>query len=467
MRTFGDCTKRYYSIFTDAVFRAYVYNAIGKTTTEPIYDTDVENIKGLIVSFAYKYNIDNGYKISSISGIEFFKNLSYFDCHNQEIMNLDLRNNKALTDLYCGINKITSLDLSNNTALQKIDCSSNYNLTNLIIRKNNVLRELKCYDCSKLTNLDLSDNTALTTLSCAGNKLTSLNVLNDVALVDLDCWGNQLTSLDVSTNLALTKLSCSSNQLKSLDVSKNSALTFLDCSSNYLTSLDVSKNLNLVDLYCSGNFFTKADVKTNTTLKDFDVIPKEIVETPPDPPLIISINNFNTIRSKKQESGNGLFAGTVNDVNSQKILEKSELEVLKNLETLISSAIFNSFDYKISVSKPVQVRDKWKVTHTVSIVQNQNFEEIKTLLIGTLLKIGMDKNEISTYQSMNKPLYRFSLIKQDNEPTWNDFYRDHDEYNFFLRNSESFEEIGKILNTIMLKYSTPPFLYQKVGKIRC
>ncbi len=108
---------------------------------------------------------------------------------------MDISNNIALTELYCGGNQLTSLDISNNLTLTSLVCDNN-----------------------QLTSLDVSNNIALTELYCGGNQLTSLDISNNLTLTSLVCDNNQLTSLDISDNIALTKLYCHDNQLTSLNI---------------------------------------------------------------------------------------------------------------------------------------------------------------------------------------------------------------------------------------------------------
>ena len=165
------------------------------------------------------------------------------DCSNNQLTELDVSKNTALTELYCNKNQLTKLDVSNNTALTTLYCASN-----------------------KLTELDVSNNTALTSLYCASNKLTELDVSNNTVLTRFDFGWNQLTELNVSNNTALEYLNCEFNKLTELDVSNNTALTMLPCGANKLTKLDVSKNTELKWLDCRANQLTSLDV-TNTNIK--------------------------------------------------------------------------------------------------------------------------------------------------------------------------------------------------------
>ena len=163
------------------------------------------------------------YRIKNLTGIGHFTALEFLDCSfAQELTELDVSKNKALTYLNCDAVWLTKLDVSNNTALTRLVCSNN-----------------------QLTELDVSKNTALKELRCNGNRLTKLQLTkpdagNNTALTYLDCeYNDSLEKLDVSKNTALTYLNCSTTGLTELNVSNNTALTHLICHSNLLTSLDL------------------------------------------------------------------------------------------------------------------------------------------------------------------------------------------------------------------------------------
>ena len=151
-------------------------------------------------------------------------------CGNNQLTNLDLSKNNALTNLYCGRNPLTGLDLSNNSALVSLKCDQN-----------------------QLKSLDLSQNTKLESLICSNNQLKSLDLSKNIELKDVNCGDNPLTSLDVSKNTKLEYIGCYSTQLTNLDLSKNIALKEFSCEDCKLTSLDVSKNNKIRLLNCINN----------------------------------------------------------------------------------------------------------------------------------------------------------------------------------------------------------------------
>ncbi|WP_329804340.1 DUF7619 domain-containing protein [Flavobacterium facile] len=178
--------------------------------------------------------------ISSLEGIQYFTNLTYLQCNNNQLTNLNVSSNTALTKLQCEYNQLTNLNVSNNTVLTELHCNNNQ-VTNLNVSSNTALIYLWCYD-NQLTNLNLSNNNTFTYLDCNSNQLTSLNVSGVTALRTLWCNNNQLTNLNVSNNTSLDNFECANNQLTNLNVSNNTALVALNCGSNQLTNLFIKNN---------------------------------------------------------------------------------------------------------------------------------------------------------------------------------------------------------------------------------
>ena len=263
------------NIIADPIFAAAVREIINKPTG-PITAEDVEEINELDVS---------SMGIESLEGIEYFIGLKELDCSWNELTELDVSNNTALTYIYCFTNQLTELDVSNNTALTSLSCSDNQletlnvsgatelrilycsdnQLEELNVSDNAKLMILYCYS-NQLEKLDLSDN-SLALLTCSYNQLTELDLRNNIGLRELSCGNNQLTEIDVSVAAALTQLGCDNNQLTELDVSSNTALEIFSCSDNQLTTLDVSNNPALEMLQFNRTQLTELDVSNNPALK--------------------------------------------------------------------------------------------------------------------------------------------------------------------------------------------------------
>jgi|GEM_PF-2387353 len=108
--------------FTDPNFLAQVYRVTRKTAPEPIFDTDVANVKIFNVS---------GRNIQSLAGLEYFVSLTTLDCYNNQLTSLpalppslaklDCSNNQltalpalpsGLTSLLCSDNQLTGIDVT-------------------------------------------------------------------------------------------------------------------------------------------------------------------------------------------------------------------------------------------------------------------------------------------------------------------------------------------------------------------
>ncbi|MCF8323013.1 MAG: leucine-rich repeat domain-containing protein [Flavobacterium sp.] len=205
-------------------------------------DGQIQESEALNVSYLDVSNGRSSGKISKLTGMEKFTNLTSLDFSYNYISNLDISNLTKLTDLYCYNNEISKLDVSKLTELENLDFSNNY-----------------------ISNLDVSNLIKLTTLWCTYNKISTLNVNNLTKLNWLDCTHNQISNLDVSNLTSLIYLFCSNNQISTLDVGNLTKLTSLDCSFNYISNLDVSKLTNLNGLYCSNNLITTLDITKQTS----------------------------------------------------------------------------------------------------------------------------------------------------------------------------------------------------------
>ena len=167
--------------FPDEAFRNYLLNANRYLETTKIDENGDHKLSEAERNAVDTIKVTDGYngkKLTSLKGIEFFPNLRYLYCDENNLTSLNVSKNKKLEELYCDENNLNSLDVSQNTALEDLICSQ--------------------------------------------NNLTSLDVGNNAALINLVCWKNQLTSLDVSNNPELKFLNCDQNQLTSLNVENTS-----------------------------------------------------------------------------------------------------------------------------------------------------------------------------------------------------------------------------------------------------
>ena len=209
--------------------------------------------------------------ISSIKGIEYFKNLKTisFDFH--------WKNSSQIKDIspLTNLTNLTSLDLSGNQ-IEDISLLTNLtNLTSLDLGNNQIT------DISALSNLK-----NLTTLNLSGNNITDISILKELTkLESLSLGGeysqkSQLSDISVLTNLTnLTNLSVSYAQVTDVRALTNlTNLTSLSLSNNKITDISPLADLALKhDLRIDRDTFSGNNI---TTIGDFPeyVIYNEDVE---------------------------------------------------------------------------------------------------------------------------------------------------------------------------------------------
>jgi uncharacterized repeat protein (TIGR01451 family) len=271
--------------FPDANFKDALVNTlsvdtngdnIGDADADKDDDGEINVSEALEVTYL---NVSNK-EISSLEGIENFKNLEKIYCSKNQLTSLNIEELTNLRYLKCSFNQLTSLIVQGLTNLYHLDCNNNQlislnpqGLTSLIYldcNQNEIidlnlnglinLRYLECGN-NKLKSLDLQGLVNLTTLDCYNNQLASLNLEGLTNLTSVECFINKLTSLNLKGLTNLTKLNCFINQLPSLNLNELTSLSELNCGDNQLTSLDVKGLIKLTNLVCYSTQITGLDVK--------------------------------------------------------------------------------------------------------------------------------------------------------------------------------------------------------------
>ena len=214
--------------FPDDTFRLYV-SSFDFNNDDNFTESEISAINSIYVS---------NQNITSLTGIEYFENLEYLSCDNNNISTLDLSNNKKLIHVICSYNEITYLGLNNLISLEYLYCNDNL-----------------------ITSINLDSCVELKYLDCSCNQLNTIDLSNNAELTELYCWGNQISSLDLLLNTNLSHLDCCWNNLSELDVSANSKLVYLRCNNNNLTYLNVDNLLQLMNLDCSENEISELDIR--------------------------------------------------------------------------------------------------------------------------------------------------------------------------------------------------------------
>lgn len=303
-----DDVKIEFKNFPDEKFFDYVKENIDTNKDGYLSIVEREAVKDLNLNTPYEENS----KYQNLVGIKYFPNLQKLTCTGNEIIELNLSENKNLTYLDCSNNDIKSLNISQCKDLTYLNCSRNNLNDSLDLKNNTELKDLICgrngdmqlnlenniklqnLDLSggRIPTIDLSKNLDLRTLNCNSGWVTKLELSKNLELTELYCNENySLDKLDLRNNKKLTKITsfnspvkelllpenneikeidCDRNQLTELDLSSSPKLTKLKCQNNQLKKLDVSKNPVLIELYCNENQITSLDLSNNTKLSEFN-----------------------------------------------------------------------------------------------------------------------------------------------------------------------------------------------------
>ena len=254
----------------------------------------------------------------------------FFDCTDNDIIDLDVATATELQQLYCGKNLLEAIDVSANRELVRLGCNNN-RIPTLSLRNNSKLTGLYLQDnrmnatslnaifgelprrprtpdhitlrlkgnpgatvCN--TKLAVSKNwmpdiegsntggqpIVLTTSKETGTQIVLEMRLTEPGTIEID-WGKGPQKAVVgnkSTRISGTLsgneiriygdqinfLKCERMGLTSIDVSKATQLQQLYCGYNELISLDVTNNKGLMRLGCNNNALTELDLSSNGKL---------------------------------------------------------------------------------------------------------------------------------------------------------------------------------------------------------
>ncbi|MDE6475801.1 MAG: MBG domain-containing protein, partial [Erysipelotrichaceae bacterium] len=208
--------------FPDAKFREYISgSAFDKNQDGILSSTELSAVEHISVA-----GISNPRELTSLKGIEYFKNLKILYCNGTGLTSVDLSKNTALIEIYAYNSYLEKLDVSQNTALQYLSVYSTF-LEEIDVSKNIVLRDLLCYSMPNLTRINVEGASELTRLECTDNpKMRGLDVsrnlnLNKLWIRDSKYIGTNVAWLHIGEN---SKLSTINNVNTSMDVTINSTI---------------------------------------------------------------------------------------------------------------------------------------------------------------------------------------------------------------------------------------------------
>lgn len=284
--------------FEDDVFKKYCVENYDRNTDGEISYSEARYINKIII-----YNTD--VNISSLKGIETFKNLTYLYLYpypntnkSMNLSTIDVSHNKKLDTLVLHKIQVSELNVKGcsnlkylygyRTMLTRLDVSGCSLLETLIFFGNNQLAQIDVSGCShmklfncngnQLAQLDVSECSSLEELLCEINPLSQLDVSKNTTLKKLECWSCQLSEINVKGCSSLEYLSCFDNQLTQLDVSNKEYLQELMCHNNQLTQLMVSGCTSLDWLCCLNNQLKLLDLNGCTSLRRMDCYDNQLTQ---------------------------------------------------------------------------------------------------------------------------------------------------------------------------------------------
>lgn len=300
------------AFFPDPNFRAFVRISV---------DSNYDGILSYDEIDATDYLDCTGWQIASLEGVNYFTELRYLSCRNNQLTELDVSGLADLEVLDCSYNAITYLNVNGNTLLKRLRAQSNQ-LSDLNLSTNGQLQVLWCW-YNHIETLDLTACPTLSMLAMYGTEeIYSGGYIeyydedgnyHEEPLPDYICRFDKSGISDLSTdanvqfiatlvieinetnfpdqnfrtfvrNLAfgattidqpwlseITELDCSGMGIADLKgIEYFFALSVLDCSNNSLKTLDISALGTLTELDCSHNALTGFDTSRNPALRKLD-----------------------------------------------------------------------------------------------------------------------------------------------------------------------------------------------------
>ncbi|SNR16959.1 T9SS type A sorting domain-containing protein [Tenacibaculum jejuense] len=289
-----------------------------------VYNHDVNGDGEIQYGEAYLFtgeiDISRRERITDLTGLEAFENITKLNCdfndieyldkvlfnlkklevlkcsHNSRLKSLDVSKNINLKLLYCGGGYLSHLDLSKNLLLEEFALDNNKDMdwVNLKNGNNSNLRasfyttDIGCiqqdreeryshwqfsssfkgtFSTNCDANLHIPDPIFKTFL--VGNNLINLNGDSEIQKNEAESYTGELlldglgisdlTGVEYFYNIRT--LSCANNSISILNVDNNILLEKLNCSNNTIEYLDTSKNTLLKELNCENNALVFLNLK--------------------------------------------------------------------------------------------------------------------------------------------------------------------------------------------------------------
>jgi hypothetical protein len=130
---------------------------------------------------------------------------------------------------------------------------------------------------------------------------------------------------------------------------------------------------------------------------------------------IVSVTRLTSFCESKGvvvEFKGGLFAS---NILIQELYEKNESVAIENLISTLKGISKKSFDYSIDAADPFSNNGNWNIPITVSVMANNNFTNIPTLLEQTIKNLTLSASELDNYIKLKKSVFPLTLATNDNK----------------------------------------------------
>jgi hypothetical protein len=155
---------------------------------------------------------------------------------------------------------------------------------------------------------------------------------------------------------------------------------------------------------------------------------------------IEKLTNFVEAKGVKVEIKGGLFAL---NIKQQLLNEQGETKAICDLVGVLHEVMQTSFNYSIKSDLPKSLDSeskKWEIPLVVTATCNKNIDFCANYFINTLKNLGLSEEEVKSYNSLNKSVYKIDI-----------FYKDS-QYVFYFRQQSSFN-ILKTYNSLWAYYT--------------
>ena len=328
--------------------------------------TNVESITRINLS---NHGSTSNMKITDISGIENFTNLTYLDLSSNSISNISV---------LAGLTNLTELDLGWNSISDISTLSELTNLTDLSLGYNNISDIRALSGLTNLTYLDLSSNS-----------ISNISVLAELTnLTSLELYHNSISDISALSGLTnLTFLDLSYNSISDINVLAGlTNLTSLDLSSTSISGISVLAGLtNLTRLHLRINSISDISALSGLTNLTY---------------LGLQYNDISDISALS-----GLTNLTRLELNNNSISDIGALTGLTNLTDL--SLYGNSISDISALSGLTNLTDLWMYDNNIS-----DISALSGLTNLTLLQLG--SNNISDISALTGLINLTELYLSEN-----------------------------------------------------